>query len=343
VQITAQQLFRDLEAGKWKPFYLIAGEEPFQTSEIKTRLKNFFVRDEAADSFNYETWDGDHLDAGALKSSLDQMPGLFSTDSTRLVVCHHFEKLSPTALETLHDYFVNPSPTTCFLMTAAKLDKRKAWYKQVDEKGCLIEVSEPYDREWPKWHGYVEKKLGKKIASDAWERLVSMSGRTLSILWSDAQRAATYVGESPQITGRDVAALGELVEGGDVFSFADDVLAFKKFAAIKRARDLVASGESEIKILSILVRQFRQAQSYLELSAKGITDSKTVAAQVGIHPFFVSKLAQQAKQHTLEGVGKTLELLASTDYQMKTGAGSLFELFLIPYFSPSLTPNLESN
>jgi hypothetical protein len=43
MQVTAQQLFKDLDTGKWKPFCLVVGEEPFQAAEILARLKGFFL------------------------------------------------------------------------------------------------------------------------------------------------------------------------------------------------------------------------------------------------------------------------------------------------------------
>jgi DNA polymerase III delta subunit len=71
----------------------------------------------------------------------------------------------------------------------------------------------------------------------------------------------------------------------------------------------------------------------MRLAQKGVTDSKTVASQIGAHPFFVSKIFEQMKKHNGENLGQILDLLAKCDYQIKTGDGSLFERFLVPYFS----------
>ncbi len=333
MQITAQQLFKELDSNKWRAFYFVVGEELFQASEILARLKSFFIKDSVSGSFNYEAWDGEHLDAGAMLASLDTLPGLFSdADAIRLVVCRNFDKVSSYGLECLEKYFKNPSPTTCFVGMAAKIDKRKGWYKAVGEEGGFLEVAEPYEREWPKWHSYLERKVGKKIDTDAWEMLVLTSGKSLSILWAELQKTALFAGDASRITARDVQVLASSPEGTDVFALADDVLNHHSFGAIKKFHELVRSGESEIKILSILVRQFRLVERYLDASKNGITDSKAMASHIGVHPFFVSKVAQQSKKHTPASLKQTIHHLATCDYRLKTGEGGVFEHFLVPYF-----------
>jgi DNA polymerase III subunit delta len=334
MQMTAGQIFKDLEAGKWKPFYLVAGEETFQSDELVSRLKEFFIKDEISSSFNFESWDAEHVDAGALLASLETLPGLFAAaDSVRLVVCHHFEKANAHTLEVLEHYFKNPSESTALVLLATKADKRKAWVKAVDERGAILEVNEPYDREWPRWQPFFEKKLGKKIAKEAWDLLVEQSGRSLSVLWSDLQKVSVFVGKAEDIRVSDISALGVLPGGEDIFALADDVLFLRPYPAVKKFSSMVQSGESEVKILAILVRQFRQVQRYLELSQKGVTDPKAIGPQMGIHPFFVTKLSQQARLHSLPKLRQTFHTLAESDYRLKTGEAGLFESFFVPYFA----------
>lgn len=329
----AQVLFKELDAGKWRPFYLVVGEEPFQAGEIASRVRGFFVKGETADAFNYEAYDGEHLDVGALRASLDTLPGLFDgPDTLRLVSCTRFDKIAPSSLEALDDYFASPNPTTCFLIFATKTDKRKAWYRHIEEKGGVIEVSEPADREWPRWLAFFERKLEKRIEPEAWERAVENGGRLLAVVWAELQKIATYVGDAPVITAHDVLAFQTAMGGGDVFAFVDDVVALRRYPAMRRFHDLVRGGEAEIKLLSLLVRQFRMLLAYAELSAQGVSDPKTVAARIGMPPFLVGKVRSQAQQHGRVALQGTLERLAECDFLMKTGEGSLFEHFLVPYF-----------
>jgi DNA polymerase-3 subunit delta len=331
---TAQKVFKSLEAGDWKPLCLVVGAEPFQSNEIFNQFKKRFVREDVGQALNYELWDGEGLNGGQLLNSLDMLPGLFSSEEEiRLIVCQRFDRVAPGQLEILQSYFNQPLSSTVFLMMAEKVDKRKSWYKAVEAQGDIVEIREPYDREWPKWAGYFEKRHSKKIEPAAWEMLVSGSGRCLSFLATDIEKLVCYVGDKSTIQLSDVQAMGASSSGEDIFSFVEDLAMKRKGAALKRYDLLMRSGESDIKLLSIVVRQFRMIEQALRLSKQGVNDPKTVAAQIGSHPFFVSKIFEQMKKHSQEEVGRVLDLLAQCDYQIKTGDGNLFERLLIPYFS----------
>ena len=332
--MTAQQVFKEFESGKWRGFYLIVGEESFQAGEVIKKVKDFFLKgSEAHLSFSFESFEGDQLDVGALLASLQTLPGLFDGPETiRLVSCSRIDKLSSSDIEILENYFSDPCPSTCFLMTAAKVDKRKAWVKAIEQRGAIIEVNEPFERDWPKWRGYFERKSGKKISEEAWDRLVQSANFTLGLVWSEIQKAVLFVGEKQEITLSTIKELVSDGEAADVFAFTEDVVNRRRLDAMMKYEMLLREGENEVKILSLLVRHFRQVEGCLELLSKGIMDSKVTAQQIGIPPFFVSKIQGQAKRHTLDHLRQTFHLLAESDYSLKTGEGSLFDKFLVPYF-----------
>lgn len=334
MEVSASQIFKELDQGKWKPFCLILGEEPFQAGEVIDRVKQFFVKQATQDAFNFDSFDGEHLDAGGLLAALDTLPGLFDEPgAVRLVYCPKIDKAPASAFEILDAYFQNPSPSTCLLMTATKVDRRKAWVKHVEKQGYSVEVAEPYEREWPKWQQYFEKKVKKRFENEAWEILVESAGRVLSVAWSEAQKAALYVGDRTTITRQDLTELAASSGDTDVFAFAEDVLCRRKLGTMTRFHHLLRNGENEIKLLSILVRQFRMVDQCSQLMAKGITDSKTISSQIGTHPFFVPKIMGQAKHQSPRSLRNAIDLLAECDYRLKTGEGGLFENFLVPYLS----------
>ncbi len=336
---TAQQIFRELETGKWRPIYLIVGEEEFQIGDIVDRIKAFFLKDASSRDFNFESWEGEHLDDKALLQSLDTMPGLFDApDTTRLVICQRFDKAPAAAASALEGYFKNPSPSTCFVMQTAKVDKRKAWYKALASDAAntaIVEVAEPYDRDWPKWQGYFEKKSGKRIDAEAWGLLVESSGRSLSVLWAELRKASTYIGERKEVTAADVKELLVTSSGGSVFDFVDDVVSRRPAPAVRRYQDLVRSGEAEVKLLSLLVRQFKIVDQYVRLSRQGIADSKVLAGKIGVHPYFITQIQRQSRHHSPQELNRVVGLLADSDFRMKTGDSGLFESFLQPYFAMS--------
>jgi DNA polymerase III subunit delta len=322
---------KDIENGKLARIYVVAGEEPFQAAEFAERLKKQFLLD--AESFNYDVFDAESVAPADLLASLDTLPGLFDApDSVRLVVCRRFEKAPATLLELLEPYWSNPAPQTCFLVFADKIDKRKAWVKEVEKSAVLIEVAEPYDRDWPKWRNYFEKRCGKAITPDAWEFLVQAASRSLSLIATECEKAALFVGESKQITLDSVREVSGAAGAEDIFQLSEDVVAGRSLAAMVKLQKLLLAGESEIKVLAILLRHFRQVAHCLQLTASGIKDPKVVGPQIGVPPFFVPKIQELSRLYTPEQMGIVLRRLADCDYRLKRGEGTLWADFLVPHF-----------
>ena len=332
----ANDVFRELDSGKFRPVYLIVGEEPFQVNEILHRFRQFFAKKnppgEGLDDFRTETWDGEGMAFDEFRSSLEELPGLFSEGpSTRFLICQRYERVSPAHQEKLEAYFENPNPDVCLVLCASKADKRKAWIKTIEKAGAVITVEEPKYKDWTKWRGYLEKKLGKRLGPNAWERSLEEAGHALSLVASDLERAALYVGSRPDITEKDVMEFSRSGGWTDLFAFVDDVAQRKKTPALLRYHALVRAGEAELKLLSLLVRQFRLMDKLSRLVSEGAPEN-SFASELGVPPFAVSKF-KTALSRQPHGPEPGLRLLAETDYLLKTGKGSLFDTFLVPYFA----------
>jgi DNA polymerase-3 subunit delta len=247
-------------------------------------------------------------------------------------VCRRFEKAPATLLERLEGYFKNPAPQTCFLILAEKADKRKAWTKEVEKNGVVLEVAEPYDRDWPKWRPYFEKRCGKSIELAAWEALVEAAGRSLALVATECEKAALFIGDSKAIRLEDVREVSGCSVSDDIFQLSEDIVARRSMAAMVKFHRLLLSGESEIKILSILVRHFRQVAHCLHLMEGGVRDPKTVGPQLGVPPFFVPKIQELAKGYTAASLNTSIKRLAECDYLLKRGEGNLWGDFLVPHF-----------
>lgn len=328
----AQHVYRDLDRGELRPLCLVVGEEPFQAMDIELKFKRTIIRSETESQFNLERWDGEHLDANRLMNSLETLPGLFGEGgSKRLVILKQFEKASASAIDTLGSYFENPSNDTVLLIFTAKADRRRSYFRSIEEHGYWIEVNEPYERDWPKWLPFFERKCGKKIEGDAWELLVAAT-RSLSLIWAQVQTLSLFVGEAPTIHKRDVLTFTGTVSGTDIFSFVDDVINRRRKAAIEKLHHLTLSSESEIKLLALIVRQFRLMDQARQLSQAGIIDPVAVSSHLGVHRFGVGPLIQNAKKFSQTQFRECFERLSETDYRMKLGGGGLFENFLVWFF-----------
>jgi DNA polymerase-3 subunit delta len=279
MQSSFQQLIKNLQGSKFKPLNLIYGEEPFQIEEIIREFKNYFG--------SCELFDTESLEINELIGSLELPAGMWKDEPKgRLILCRNIEKLSHDKLETLTKYFENPVETTCLVMTANHIDKRKHWVKTADQGGDLFEVKEPYERDFIKWQSYFEKKVGKSIDPKAWQLLIYNAQLKLSLVWADLQNISLFVGDKNNITEQDVIANYSKTFDGDVFSFVDEVVFLNSKKAFEKFYYLKHNEENEVKILSLVVRQFKLIKQCFYLLKQGISDPKALSQKLGVHSFF---------------------------------------------------------
>jgi len=331
MQISTQDIFEDLKKGTSDSVYLIVGSEPFQVSEVLNAFKTSLMK-HGDESFDFEKFSAERLEADKLSNALETIPSLFGGGGSRLVFISQWEKANAAIVGLVEAFVKNPAEGTCLVLCAGKVDKRKSSYRSLSKKAKILEVREPYDREWPKWKTYIERKCGKKIEPRAWEGLLEVAERKLSLVWSESVKVATFVGERSSIYLDDVNHFAYGLEPGSVFEFIDDVCSGRSYVVARKYRELVRKGEHEVKLLSLLVRQFRMFHTYHGLD-RSAHDNRVVASELGVAPFLVGKVVGQAKLHSPEEVRQALHLLADCDFKIKTGGGNLYENFLIPYLS----------
>ena len=105
--------------------------------------------------------------------------------------------------------------------------------------------------------------------------------------------------------------------------------------ALEKLHTLLLTGESEIKSLALLVRQFRHLDQVKRLVRAGVVDPQAIASFIGVHRFGVNSLMQAAKQFSDTAIRENLRRLTEADYRMKLGGGGLFENFLTGFLVKS--------
>ncbi|MBY0370635.1 DNA polymerase III subunit delta [bacterium] len=326
------QALRDLE-NRVAPLYVVSGNEPFQAGEFLEKLRAKLLQ-AGTEGFNQDVFDAEQVSPVDLLASLDTLPGLFDApDSIRLVICRRFEKAPAALLERLEGYFQNPAPQTCFLMIAEKIDRRKSWIKDAEKNGVVLEVAEPFDRDWPRWRTFFEKRVGKSIEPQAWDALVEVGNRSLALVSSECQKAALFVGDAREIRVEQVREVCGVSLSEDIFQLSEDIVARRSLAAMLKLHRLTLGGESEIKILSILLRHFRQISQCLGFLESGVNDPKVIGPQIGVPPFFVPKIMELARGYTTASLTRVFKRLADCDYLLKTGEGTLWGDFCLPHFT----------
>ena len=123
----------------------------------------------------------------------------------------------------------------------------------------------------------------------------------------------------------------------NIFDLTQFILAKKIDQARDLVRDLTLQGEDEIKLIAVMLGQFRTFTQVKILSESGQTESQ-IASSLGTYlgrnpnPYQIKFALRDSRGISLDFLKQAISYLIETDYQIKTGVyekGYLFEKALL--------------
>lgn len=325
--MTADELFRNLDAGKLPELLFLYGPETFLVQRA-VRLVRKAVFGAEKDDFNDTQFHGKDASAEDIVAAALTLP-VFA--SRRLVTVKDAHLLPAAEQEILLSYLEDPAPETCLLLVADKIDNRRKFYQQFKKLGCMVEFKPLSERDLP---GHIRSFLNQRdyrISADALELFCSMVGGGLHEVHSELEKLLTYLGERTLIDVVDVQAVVSKGRSENIFELGNAVGKGDVAGALSLVKRLTEDGEAPLKILSLLVRHFRQLWKVRELQVQNL-DPREIAKTAAVPYFVVSALLSQGKRFSRNDFYRSFELFLETDLAMKSSgadAEALLENLLL--------------
>lgn len=325
--MTADELLRNLQIGKVPELLFLYGKEPFLVQRA-VRLVRKAVLETEKDDFNDNQFYGKDASAVAIIDSARTLP-VFA--AKRLVTVKDAHLLSAPELEGLLPYLKNPVPETCLLFIADKIDSRRKFYQQFKKIGCMVEFKPLAERELP---GHVRMFLNDRdyrISADALGLFCGMVGGSLHEVHGELEKLLTYLGDRTLVDVADVQAVVSKGRAENIFEIGNAVGRGEVARALSLAKQLTDAGEAPLKILSLLVRHFRQLWKVRELQVQN-HNPRDIAGAAGVPFFVVQPMIAQGKRFSRNDFYRIYELFLETDLAMKSSgadAEALLESLLL--------------
>ena len=322
-------LNEDIKTGNFKPVYLLYGEEAYLKKQYRDRITKAIFPD--GDTVNYAYYEGKGINPGELIDLAETMP--FFADR-RLIVIENsgfFKNASPE----LADYIKTMPDTACFLFVENEADKRGKMYKAVKSKGRVVEMARQDEKTLLYWVAGNVKKEGYKIKEQTARYLLSTTGTDMENLEKELEKLFCYMLHRDVITPEDIDAVCINQIGNHIFEMVNAVAEKRQRRALDLYYELLALKEPPMRILFLLVRQYRILFHVKSLQAKGY-GRKEIAAKAGLHPFAAGKYMEQTRDFKMEELRAVLEESAELEERVKTGRLTdtlAVELFLVKYSS----------
>ena len=162
------------------------------------------------------------------------------------------------------------------------------------------------------------KKSGKKIRGDDASYLISLAGKDLYTLNQEINKLISYTGKEEIVSRADIDALVTAKIEDKIFDLTDAIAAGNKDLVKKRYREMIMLREPPLRILYMLIRQYRILLIVYDMDRRRMQDVE-IAQAAGIRDFAVRKnrkLLRGYDEKTLTGI---MELCLDTETRIKTG------------------------
>ena len=343
----ALQTIKKISAENLPPILVLSGDDIGQFEWMKEQLLKKVGYDSS--DLNYSYFDMKEIAYAEVELDLVSLP--FFADE-KIVILDHFvdvttakkRYLTDDELQSFEGYLSAPLETTRLIVIAeGKLDSKRRIVKLLKRDAQLLEATELKEQELRAHFAEEIKSLGLAIDSQAFDQLLIKSGFDFSEIQKNLEFLKTYKGASSiTITDIEEAILKTLQD--NLFNLIQMILKKQIDSARSLVKDLRLQGEDEIKLLAILLSQFRIYTQVKLLKQEGRTESQIVSdlselTGRKVNPYQVKFALRDSRGISLSYLEQAICLLIDTDFQMKSGTYEkdyLFDLALLKLANPSV-------
>ena len=330
------ELLQKPEGVELKSAYVVFGEEEFLKTAAVAAVR-LAVLGKDGDEFGLSRFDGR---AATLADVLDQLAMLPFLGGRRLVEVDNADEFVSAHREALERTVQKPHRTGVLLLVVQSWPSNTRLAKMIAASGLAIDCKSPDDRTLPSWcRRWAKEKYGKRLATEAADLLVELSGGGLGQLDGELDKLAAYVGDRADITAEDVDQLVAAGRVETVWKIIDAAAAGDATSALGMLDSLAGAGEQPLLIFGAFSSQLRKLAKAYRLVMGG-ENPRTALPKVGVPPYFVEKAQAQLRHLGRDRLGRLYEWLSATDLGMK-GDSSLTSQHLLERLVVRVAGKLE--
>lgn len=335
-----------IRKGKTDSLYLVQGTEQFLIEQVKQTLFDIVLKEEESADFNFGQFDMKETSVGLAIQEAESFP-FFGNRKLVFIQNPYFltgERVSNAPeheLKELEEYMENPSDFSIFVIFAPydKLDKRKKITKLITKHATLLDVQPMQERDIIQFVKATCQEKGYTFKDQAFDLLLDLTNCNLTRMMQELEKLMLFHQESKTIVKSSVEKLVSKSLEQNVFELNELVLKKDVRKAIELYQDLLTQKEDPIKIIALMIGQFRLLLQVKILREKGYQQGD-ISGILKVHPYRVKLAMQKERQFDQALLSQAHHYLIDADYQIKTGKVKpemQVELFVLKFSGASLT------
>lgn len=318
--MTASDIIKDIKARKFKPVYLLHGEEPYYIDQIIHYMEDHILND-MEKGFNQTVLYGKDTDMATILNAAKRYPMM---SDYQLIVVKEAQDLkwtketegSSKEAEFVQNYFENPLSSTILVLgyKYANFDKRKKIFKSVTKSGLVFQSDPVRDYKLAQWIEELVKEKGMKIAPQAAALMAEYLGTDLSKISNEIEKLSLNISKETTIDT-------DLVQRNIGISKEYNVFELQKALA---SRNVLKSNQiinyfADNPKANPMVMVMANLNSYFSkiLKYHYLQNKNDAAKELGVNPYFVKDYEMAARNYNLNKTFDIISLLREYDLKSK--------------------------
>ena len=297
-----------------RPLYAIDGDERVLIDEMVQAILEAAVPAHARD-FNLDRLSGREVTVTRVLDTAQTLPAF---SERRVVIVEHADKLGFDKAEAFLGYVDNPNPSTVLVLVCDRFDGRTKAYKAIKKAGYAVRMAKPKPREMPQLIKRRAEAAGISINQSAIRALADATGADVGAASQALEVLSLYTG-GRSITADDVTRVISVTREESIFELVDAIGHGDRAAVLTALHTmLVVNREPPLRMLFMVGRHYRnllKARAALDAGA----NRDAILAEVGVPPFLLTNLLDQARRHSLAELVRGLGAVTHADQELKGG------------------------
>lgn len=302
--MSAEKIIGEWKRKIYKPIYWLEGEEDFFIDQV-IQFAESNILSEAEASFNLSIFYGRDAAWTDVVNTCMRYPMFADRQVVILKEAQHMRDI-----ERLEGYVNKPLASTVFIVgyKNKKVDGRSKFAKVLKEKGEVLTTKKLYDNQLPEWTSELIQSKDYSISPKALVLLVEHIGNDLGRINNEIDKMLVNIPQRKSITEDDIERYVGVSKEYNPFEL-QNALAKKDLAkAIQIIQYFEANPKAgPIQLILIALHTFF-SKAYM-IFGQTSKDEKTIAAGIGVSPFFVKEYMLAARTYGLNGIQQALLLL----------------------------------
>lgn len=332
--MTADDILKDLKDRKYKPLYLLHGEEPYFIDQVSNFVEDELLP-EAERGFNQTVLYGKDTEVMTVLNAAKRYPMMAEY---QVVLVKEAQDMKwgrddddKKTINPLLSYLENPLPSTIlvFCYKYGKFDKRKKTYKAIEKNGIVFESTPLYDNKIPSWIESFVTGKGYKIDQQASAMIAEYLGNDLSKIANELEKLMLNVSVGQTMTMQHVQDNIGISKEYNVFELQSALSRKDPFKVNQIINYFEANPKANpiVLVLGNLNNFFSKVLLYHYAKDRS---PQSLARELGVNPYFIKDYELAARSYNYGKSMQIISLLREYDLKSKgvdsnAGAGELMK------------------